>query len=317
MASIKKRADGMYRARYRDAAGKEHARHFTRRIDAQQWLDGITASVAAGTYTDPKTARTTVAQWCDTWLSGYATRRASTVRQARVHVAQIKAEFGAMPLSAVRPSHVRSWTSRLHDGGLSASYVDTNPYPASGCSDSVTPGNCITDAQLQTEIQAVMTLKGWTGGFNKIFIVFTSTGEGSCFDSTSSSCAYTQYCAYHGNFGSTTIPVIYANMPYANPSYCYSSSSGQHDPSGDIPSDANVNVTSHEITEANTDPLVAAGPFGWYDTANGEEIGDLCAWQFGTADWDGGLANQMWNGHFYDLQLEYDNHTSTCVKLGP
>ena len=202
-------------------------------------------------------------------------------------------------------------------GGLSASYVDTNPYPASGCSDSVTPGNCITDAQLQTEIQAVMTLKGWTGGFNKIFIVFTSTGEGSCFDSTSSSCAYTQYCAYHGNFGSTTIPVIYANMPYANPSYCYSSSSGQHDPSGDIPSDANVNVTSHEITEANTDPLVAAGPFGWYDTANGEEIGDLCAWQFGTADWDGGLANQMWNGHFYDLQLEYDNHTSTCVKLGP
>jgi integrase len=123
VASIKKRADGMYRARYRDAAGKEHARHFARKIDAQQWLDGITAAVATGTYTDPKTARTTVAQWCDTWLAGYATRRASTVRQARVHVAQIKAEFGAMPLSAVRPSHVRSWTSRLHDGGLSASYV--------------------------------------------------------------------------------------------------------------------------------------------------------------------------------------------------
>jgi integrase len=123
MASIKKRPDGKYRARYRDAAGKEHARHFARKIDAQQWLDGITASVATGTYTDPKTARTTVAQWCETWLSGYATRRASTVRQARVHVAQIKAEFGGMPLSAVRPSHVRSWTSRLRDDGLSASYV--------------------------------------------------------------------------------------------------------------------------------------------------------------------------------------------------
>jgi len=87
-------------------------------------------------------------------------------------------------------------------GGLSASYVDKNPYPSSGCSDSVTPGNCITDSQLRAEIQAVMTLKGWTGGFNKIFIVFTSTGEGSCSDGTSSSCAYTQYCAYHGNFGS-------------------------------------------------------------------------------------------------------------------
>jgi hypothetical protein len=202
-------------------------------------------------------------------------------------------------------------------GGLAGSYIDTNAYPASGCHDSVTPGNCITDAQLQAEISRVMTLKGWTPGLNKMFIVFTSTSEGSCTDSTSSACAYTQYCAYHGNFGNTSSPIIYANMPYANPTYCYASSRGQHAPSGDIASDANVNVTSHEITEANTDPLVSTGPYGWYDSANGEEIGDLCAWQFGSADWDSGLANQMWNGHFYDLQLEYDNHTSSCVKIGP
>ena len=198
-------------------------------------------------------------------------------------------------------------------GGLAASYVDTNPYPASGCHDSVTPGNCITDAQLQAEISRVMTLKGWTPGLNKMFIVFTSTGEGSCSDNTSTSCAYTQYCAYHGNFGSISTPTIYANMPYANPTYCYASGSGQHDPNGDIPSDANVSVLSHEITEANTDPELNA----WWDTGNGEEIGDLCAWTFGTADWDSGLANQMWNGHFYDLQMEYDNHTSACVKIGP
>jgi hypothetical protein len=202
-------------------------------------------------------------------------------------------------------------------GGLTASYVDTNPYPSSGCSDRVTPGNCITDAQLQTEIKRVMSVNGWTGGLYKIFIVFTSTGEGSCFDSSSGSCSYTSYCAYHGNFGSASSPVIYANMPYANPTICYSSSSGQHSPNGDLASDANVNVTSHEITEANTDPLVSTGPLGWYDTANGYEIGDLCAWKFGTADWDAGLANQLWNGHFYDLQLEYDNHTSGCVKIGP
>jgi hypothetical protein len=184
-------------------------------------------------------------------------------------------------------------------GGLAGSYVDRNLYPASACSDTVTPGNCITDAQLQTEISKVMTLNHWTPGLNKIFIVFTSTGEGSCFDSTSSSCAYTQYCAYHGNFGSTSNPTIYANMPYASSAHCYSASSGQHDPNGDIPSDANVNVASHEITEATTDPLVSTGPYGWYDNANGEEIGDLCARMFSTADWDSGLANhQMWNGHF-------------------
>ena len=198
-------------------------------------------------------------------------------------------------------------------GGLVASVVDTNPYPASGCHDSVTPGNCITDAQLQAEITRQMTVHGWTPGLNKIFIVFTSIGEGSCTSNTSASCAYTQYCAYHGYFGSTASPTIYTNMPYANPTYCYSASAGQHAPSGDVPSDASVNVTSHEITEANTDPELNA----WWDSANGEEIGDLCAWKFSTADWDNGLANQMWNGHFYDLQLEYDNHTSGCVKIGP
>ena len=195
-------------------------------------------------------------------------------------------------------------------GGLSAFYIDTNAYPASGCTDGVTGTNCITDAQLQAEITRVMTLKGWTPGLNKMFLVFTSMGEGSCFNS--SSCAYTQYCAYHGYFGSTTTPTIYANQPYADPSYCYYTGV-QTDPSGDIPSDANVNVASHEITEANTDPELNA----WWDTANGEEIGDLCAWTFGTNSWDGGLANQMWNGHFYELQLEYDNHTSSCVQVGP
>jgi integrase len=121
--SITKRPDGRWRARYRDAAGKEHARHFGRKLDGQRWLDEVTSSVVTGTYTDPKTARTTVGEWCGTWLAGYATRRASTVRQAQVHVAQIVAEFGTMPLSAVRPSHVRSWTSRLRAEPLEASYV--------------------------------------------------------------------------------------------------------------------------------------------------------------------------------------------------
>jgi integrase len=43
--------------------------------------------------------------------------------RARVHIQQITAEFGGMPLSAVRPSHVRTWTSRLHEEGMAASYV--------------------------------------------------------------------------------------------------------------------------------------------------------------------------------------------------
>ena len=195
-------------------------------------------------------------------------------------------------------------------GGFGGFVVDTNPYPASGCNDGVTGTNCITDAQLQAEISRVMGVKGWTSGLNKMFLVFTSSGEGSCFNGSSTSCAYTDYCAYHGYFGSTASPVIYGNMPYADPTYC--SVASQKFPSGDHFADAAVNVTSHEMTEADTDPELNA-----WQASNGEEIGDLCAWTFGTLSWDTSLANQMWNGRFYDLQLEYDNHTSACVQLGP
>ena len=120
-----------WRARYRDDGGKEHVRHFDRRVDAQKWLDGVTASLVAGTHVAPKTARMTVGEWCDTWLEGYATRRPSTVRQARVHVARIKAEFGGMRLSAVRPSHVKAWTARLRMEGKQSSDGTPGPLAAS------------------------------------------------------------------------------------------------------------------------------------------------------------------------------------------
>ncbi len=123
MASIKRRPDGVYRARYRDETGREHSKHFARKTDAQRWLDEVTAAIVSGTYVDPKTARTTVSQWCDTWLDGYRTNRGSTVRQAEVHLKQIKAAFGPLQLSAVRPSHVKAWTSKLKADGAADSYV--------------------------------------------------------------------------------------------------------------------------------------------------------------------------------------------------
>lgn len=124
MASIgPKRDDGTYRARYRDDSGKEHARHFRRKVDAQKWLDEQTASVVRGEHVDRKTARTTVAEWCATWREGYLGNRASTIRQADTHLVRVMAEFGPMRLGDVRPSHVKAWTARLTAEGLAPSYV--------------------------------------------------------------------------------------------------------------------------------------------------------------------------------------------------
>lgn len=123
MASIKRRPGGKFRARYRDAAGKEHAQHFTLKKDAQAWLDEQTAALVAGTHVAPRDARIVVSAWCDTWLQGYGVNRPQTVRQAGVHVKRIKAAFGEQQLGSVRPSQVRSWTAALKASGLSESYV--------------------------------------------------------------------------------------------------------------------------------------------------------------------------------------------------
>ena len=112
-----------WRARYVDDNGREHAKAFDRKTDAQLWLDGQTAAIVAGTHVAPREAQLTVEQWCAMWIEGYKVNRESTVAQARVHIRQIVAEFGGMPLSAVRPSQVKAWTARLQADGLAPSYV--------------------------------------------------------------------------------------------------------------------------------------------------------------------------------------------------
>lgn len=130
MASIQKRPNGKWRARYRDAAGNEHARHFRFKDNprdpqnsAQHWLDEVTAAVVTGTYIDPRNARLTVGEWAATWISSYASNRASTVRQARVHLKVIEATFGSRPLKEVRPSEVKAWVVKLQ-----SSYAPSTVY---------------------------------------------------------------------------------------------------------------------------------------------------------------------------------------------
>jgi len=123
MASIKQRPDGVWRARYRDDAGKEHARHFKLKRDAQDWLTEQLSAVQNGTHVTPQRARTTVAEWADTWLEGYERNRTSTVRQAKTHLAIIKTDLGHRPIRAVRPSEVRSWVVSLTAREYAPSYV--------------------------------------------------------------------------------------------------------------------------------------------------------------------------------------------------
>jgi hypothetical protein len=66
MGSIAKRPDGKWRARYRDAAGKEHAKHFDRKQDAERWLATVQVTLLRGEWVDPSLGRATLGQWART-----------------------------------------------------------------------------------------------------------------------------------------------------------------------------------------------------------------------------------------------------------
>lgn len=72
MASIRQRPDGVWRARYRDDTGKEHARHFKLKRDAQRWLDEVTTSVVTGMYVDPRAGSALWSTWTDAWIERQA-----------------------------------------------------------------------------------------------------------------------------------------------------------------------------------------------------------------------------------------------------
>ena len=124
MASIAKRADGRWRARYRDAAGNEHARHFARRIHAQSWLNSVTTAVGTGSYVDPSRAKVTVGTMAEQWIAGKinlrATTRARYESALRVHVMP---RWGNVRLDRVEHGDIQRWLASLANDGQSGASV--------------------------------------------------------------------------------------------------------------------------------------------------------------------------------------------------
>ena len=122
MPSIAKRDNGKWRARYRDEGGKEHARHFARKVDAQRWLDEVTASVVTGQYVDPKAGKITFRKFYSAW-SARQIWVASTRDNADRTVKGVP--FGDLPMSDIRRSHVEVWIKSMTVDGLAATTIKT------------------------------------------------------------------------------------------------------------------------------------------------------------------------------------------------
>jgi integrase len=113
-----------WRARYYDSAGKQHARHFARKIDAQRWLDSVTTAVGTGSYVDPNRSKVTVAVIAEQWLAGKInlkeTTRARYENALKVHV---RPRWSNVTLDGIEHGAIQTWLAELTAAGQSGASV--------------------------------------------------------------------------------------------------------------------------------------------------------------------------------------------------
>jgi hypothetical protein len=144
------------------------------------------------------------------------------------------------------------------------------------------PGKSVQDSAIQKMLQQEISAGTLpTPTPNTLYFVMLPPGV-EVIQGGSASCQ--TFCGYHE---ATSANIFYAVMPYPGCSGCTG---------GLAPFDALTSTTSHELSEAITDPIPGQG---WYDDNNGE-IGDICAWKTRSLG-------------SYTVQLEWSNKASACV----
>ena len=114
--SIRRRPDGKWRARYRDTTGREHARHFARKVDAERWLASVQVSITRGEWVDPSLARITFEEWASTWLASKRRLKAKTrLYYASGLKTHVLPRWGPVRLAAITHGDVVEWVAELSD----------------------------------------------------------------------------------------------------------------------------------------------------------------------------------------------------------
>jgi len=124
MASLTRRPDGRWRARYRDPDGREYARHFGRKVEAEEWLATVRADITRGTYRDPAAARTTFQEYAGQWADRQPHRPGTArlyERMLRLHVNPV---IGGRQLGLLRRSDVQGVVAGMVQAGYKPKTVE-------------------------------------------------------------------------------------------------------------------------------------------------------------------------------------------------
>lgn len=124
MASIDKRRDRRWRARWREyPGGPQRAQHFTRKIDAEQFLVDVQHRLLSGTYTPASAGQITVRVYAADWMSRRSWAPATHDRIEREMRIHILPKLGDRPLASLRRSHIEEWAKDLALAASSARMV--------------------------------------------------------------------------------------------------------------------------------------------------------------------------------------------------
>lgn len=113
-----------WRARYYDTTGRQHSRHFARRIDAQQWLDSVTTAVGTGSYVDPNRSKIVLGDLADQWLAGKLNLKPTTrARYENALTVHVLPRWADVPLASVEHGAIQAWLAKLSATGQSGASV--------------------------------------------------------------------------------------------------------------------------------------------------------------------------------------------------
>jgi len=108
-----------WQARWRDPAGVDRSKNFARKVDANQHLVRLESDKLRGRYSDPRLARTKLADWFIEWQATRTNRSPQTRLRDEASIRNhVLPRFGAVPIGQIQPVHIAQWVADLDAEGL-------------------------------------------------------------------------------------------------------------------------------------------------------------------------------------------------------
>jgi hypothetical protein len=235
-----------------------------------------------------------------------------TCTAVHCNVFTVESQFGW----GTTPSGLTHGAYSVHYGPGDA-MIDTHPYPSKSeqCASPQNVPTCVTDAQVQAEIDRIINATHRSRGLHDIWYVFTPPGVDECI--SPGACESNAFGGYHSvsDLGHGATIYAYTGDPIVETTGV---NDPGNDPEGYPDAEVVISIIAHEVNEAMSDPEGVG-----YMDPNGFEIGDKCEFgpQTGTPLGfapDGSPYNQVVNGHKYLLQEMWANRDNSnnpdCVQ---